>query len=59
MMKGMKRQALFILGLLLALAAAYCMWDGDILGENTTGISAVMGIIGLLLIATSKYRLLR
>jgi len=55
----MKKKIIFTLGLLLALAAAYCMWDGDILGESTTGIATVIGIIGLLLIATSKFRLLK
>jgi len=35
------------------------MWDGSILGERTTGIAIVIGIVGLSLIATSKFRLLK
>ena len=49
---------LFITGLVLALTAAFFMFDGDILGENTTGIATVIGIIGICLIATSNVTLL-
>ena len=49
---------LFITGLVLALTAAFFMFDGDILGENTTGIATVIGIIGIGLIATSNVTLL-
>ena len=49
---------LFITGLVLALTAAYFMFDGDILGENTTGIARVIGIVGIGLIATSNVTLL-
>ncbi len=45
---------LFTLGILVALMGAFLMWDGSILGENTTGIATVIGIIGIGLIATSK-----
>ena len=48
----------WIVGIVLALVAAAFMFDGDILGENTTGISTVLGIIGICLIATSNVRLL-
>jgi drug/metabolite transporter (DMT)-like permease len=48
----------WIIGIVLALVAAIFMFDGDILGENTTGISAVMGIVGICLIATSNVNLL-
>jgi len=34
------------------------MFDGDILGENTSGISTVIGIIGIGLIATPNVHLL-
>ena len=44
---------LFILGILVALTGAFLMWNGSILGENTTGIATVIGIIGIGLIATS------
>ena len=46
--------AQWITGIVLALIAAYCMLDGDILGENTTGYSTVMGIAGICLIGTSN-----
>jgi uncharacterized membrane protein YfcA len=50
--------AQWIVGIVIALIAAIFMFDGDILGENTTGISTVMGIIGICLIATSNVQLL-
>jgi len=50
--------AQWIIGIVLALTAAIFMFDGDILGENTTGISTVMGIVGISLIATSNVNLL-
>ncbi|MCK5181461.1 MAG: LPXTG cell wall anchor domain-containing protein [Dehalococcoidia bacterium] len=50
--------AQWIIGLVLALIAAVFMFDGDILGENTTGISTIMGIVGICLIATSNVTLL-
>jgi len=48
----MKNQKL--LGILLALIGAFLMWNGSILGENTTGIATIVGIVGIGLIATSK-----
>ncbi|KPK22724.1 MAG: hypothetical protein AMJ70_05265 [Dehalococcoidia bacterium SG8_51_3] len=48
----------WIIGLVVAVVAAIFMFDGDILGENTTGISRVMGIVGICLIATSGVNLL-
>ena len=48
----------WIIGIVLALVAAIFMFDGDILGENTAGISTVLGIIGICLIATSNVILL-
>ena len=50
---------LFIIGLVLALAGAFFMFNGDILGENTTGIATVIGIVGIGLIATSNFTLLK
>ena len=50
---------LFITGLVLALTDAFLMFDGDILGENTTGIATVIGIVGIGLIATSNFTLLK
>jgi Na+/proline symporter len=58
---GEQKKAFFtqwIIGVVLALIAAIFMFDGDILGENTTGISTVLGIIGICLIATSNINLL-
>ena len=50
---------LFITGLVLVLAAAFFMFNGSILGENTTGIATVVGIVGLGLIATSNFTLFK
>jgi len=50
--------AQWIIGIVIALTAVIFMFDGDILGENTTGISTVIGIVGICLIATSNIRLL-
>jgi Na+/proline symporter len=50
--------AQWIVGIVLALIAAIFMIDGDILGEDTVGISTVLGIIGICLIATSNVNLL-
>jgi LPXTG-motif cell wall-anchored protein len=50
--------AQWIIGIVIALTAAIFMFDGDILGENTTGISTVIGIVGICLIATSNVHLL-
>ena len=50
--------AQWIIGLVLALIGAIFMFDGDILGENTTGISTVIVIVGISLIATSNVNLL-
>ena len=50
--------AQWIIGIVLALIAAIFMFDGHILGENTTGISTVLGIVGISLIASSNVNLL-
>ncbi len=50
--------AQWIIGFVLAVIAAIFMFDGDILGENTTGISTIIGIVGICLIATSNVQLL-
>ena len=50
--------AQWVIGLVVAVIAAIFMFDGDILGENTAGISTVMGIVGISLIATSNVNLL-
>jgi len=43
----------FAAGLTLALVGAFFMWHGSILGEDTTSIARIMGIVGICLIATS------
>lgn len=48
----------FIMGLVLALTGAFFMFDGDILGENTSGIATVIGIVGIGLIAASNITLI-
>ena len=50
---------LFITGLVLALAGAFFMFNSDILGENTTGIATVIGIVGIGLIAVSNFTLFK
>ena len=50
--------AQFIVGLCAALAGAFFMIDGDIFGENTTGIATIVGIVGISLIGTSNVTLL-
>ena len=50
---------LFVIGIVLSLTAAFFMFDGDILGENTTGIATVIGIVGIGLIAVSNFTLLK
>jgi len=51
--------AQWIIGLILALTAAFFVFDGGILGENTTGIATVIGIVGISLIATSNITLFK
>jgi hypothetical protein len=48
------RKILFVLGILICLAGTAVMFDEAILGETTTGIATVLGIIGMGLIATQK-----
>ena len=49
-----RKQVLFALGILLALIGAFLMWDGSILGERTLPAAITLGIVGVVLIATSK-----
>jgi len=49
----------FVLGILLCLIGALLMFEGNILGERTTGVAIVIGIVGIGLIATSGVRLLK
>jgi len=50
--------AQWIIGIVLAVIAAIFIFDGDILGEKTVGISTVIGLVGICLIATSNINLL-
>jgi hypothetical protein len=54
-----REQVLFVVGLLLALTGAFLMWEGSIFGERTIPAAITLGIVGLSLIATSKFRLLK
>ncbi len=55
----MIRKLQFATGITLAIAAAAIMFEGSLLGENTAGIAIVMLIVGIGLIANSKFRLLK
>ncbi len=56
---NMIRKLQFATGITLAIAAAAIMFEGSLLGENTAGIAIVMLIVGIGLIANSKFRLLK
>lgn len=51
--------AFFVTGLCVALIGAGIMFHGNIFGENNSGIATVIGIVGIGLIATSNFRLLK
>jgi len=53
-----KVKVMFIAGLVLVVVGAIALFHGHIFGDNNSGIATVMGIIGISLIATSRYRLL-
>ena len=44
----------FVLGVLLCLMGALLMFEGSILGERTTGIATVIGIVGIGLIVQRR-----
>ena len=44
----------FTLGILFSLGGAFLMFNGTLLGEDTTGIAQIIGIIGICLIATAS-----
>ena len=52
-MEGLRR-ILFVLGVLICLAAALLMFDGEILGETTTNVATVLRITGICLIASQR-----
>jgi hypothetical protein len=49
----------FVLGISLCLIGAFLMVEGSILGERTTSIATILGIVGIGLISTSGVRLLK
>jgi anthranilate phosphoribosyltransferase len=54
-----KQKIQFVAGICIALIGAGIMFHGNIFGESNSGIATVIGIIGIVLIATSKFRLLK
>jgi len=46
--------AVFALGALACLIGAFLMWEGSVLGERTTGVATVVGIVGIGLLARSS-----
>ena len=50
----MRRQISKALGVLVCLTGGFLMFQGSILGERTTGIATVVGIIGMGIITSSK-----
>jgi energy-converting hydrogenase Eha subunit H len=55
----MNQKIQFIIGLCVALIGTGIMFHGNIFGENNSGIATIIGIVGLGLIATSKFKLLK
>ena len=43
----------FIGGIIVALIGAFIMFNGNIFGENNSGIATIIGIIGIGIIASS------
>ena len=50
----MKIQLSKAVGVLVCLIGAFLMYHGSILGERTTGIATIVGIIGIGIITSSK-----
>ena len=48
------RYSLFIVGVALCVTGAVLMVHGSVFGDNTTGIAAITGIVGIGLISTSN-----
>ena len=44
----------FIVGLSCSLTGAFLMFNGELFGDSTTGIARIIGIVGILLIATAS-----
>lgn len=54
-----KNKLQFVAGIIIALVGACVMVHGNIFGDSNTGFATIFGIIGISLIATSKFRLLK
>jgi heme/copper-type cytochrome/quinol oxidase subunit 4 len=54
-----KRLVQFVLGIIVILIGVVMMLEGSFLGETTIGIATVIVVIGIGLISTSSYRLLK
>jgi len=50
---------LFIVGISIALIGAAIMFHGNVFGERNSSIAIVIGIVGIGLIASSNFRLLK
>ena len=50
----MRRQLSKAVGVLVCLTGGFLMYHGSILGESTTGIATVVGIIGIGIITSSN-----
>lgn len=48
----------FGIGIFLALAGAVILFEGSFFGESNTSTGIAIGVIGIVLIASSKVRLL-
>jgi LPXTG-motif cell wall-anchored protein len=44
---------IFVIGLITALVGVFLMFERNILGENTTTIALIVGVVGVILIAVS------
>jgi len=55
----MRQKVLFISGIILALIGAAIMIHGSLFGERTIPAAVTIGIVGIGLIATSRFRLLK
>jgi hypothetical protein len=52
-------RTLFIAGICIALIGAGIMFHGNFFRERNSGIATIIGIIGIGLMATSNFRLLK
>ena len=52
----MWQYAILAFGVSVCLIGAFLMWNGSILGERTTGIATVVGIVGIGMISRARAR---